>query len=817
MKYNSMKWVQLFGTLVLFMFSIFQDIKAQEDKTKTGDKGAITPPSVAPPPTKTVSEPQSFSPSKVEIKERVAKPKTLPSETNDSEDANRQANIEIEQDDVNITEIVVQIGHLKQINSVAFSADSRFILSGSRDATMKLWDAETGREIRSFKKVDNEVNSIAVSPDGMYVLTGDAGREQNVRLWEIATGKLKRSFIGMGNRVNSVAISPDGQLVIACAEKQIKVWNFCTGDEVYTLDGHSGDVKSLAISNNSKFLISGGDDKLIKVWDLTSGKNVRTFTGHTDIISSLGLSPDGTFLISVSPNDLARMWDLASGDQSQTFDCSGAIDLAISPDGKNVAFGGVETIQIWDIVKGEKLKDLKGHKEGWVRTLAYSHDGLNLVSGGDDRSIKLWSNTSTDPNWSAGGSAQQINSMALSTLGDKLVVGNESGALNVWDLSDGLQTSSINSMMGIQSVAINNDGNNIFSGGWDLKEHSACCKQWDPVTGKLLTTYKSVGDVWVKTVAVNEEEKRIIWNTGTDLFLSDILTGLNLKSIKDLHQFEIKQISSYGKYALSVDDNLSQLWNIESGAIMNTFEGYRGVFARDGKNVLLVGISEETGKPKVLLWDIALNQEISNPSTEANRNSRTLAYFISSVALSPDHKQAIWSVNNDLHLWNIEKGKEIFSFTGHTNHVAACGFFADGKFAYSGSMDGSVRLWNIATGREMAKLYSFSDGEWAILTAENYFNTSANGANYLCVRQGDNVYDINSVQSTFKKPAIVGNTLQGVENLIDQKLTDLLSQYNPEPTSSPAGAPHFGLGLIEIFIILLVFIGVLVFFYLRRR
>jgi hypothetical protein len=132
-------------------------------------------------------------------------------------------------------------------------------------------------------------------------------------------------------------------------------------------------------------------------------------------------------------------------------------------------------------------------------------------------------------------------------------------------------------------------------------------------------------------------------------------------------------------------------------------------------------------------------------------------------------------------------------------------------------MDGSVRLWNIATGREMAKLYSFSDGEWAILTAENYFNTSANGANYLCVRQGDNVYDINSVQSTFKKPAIVGNTLQGVENLIDQKLTDLLSQYNPEPTSSPAGAPHFGLGLIEIFIILLVFIGVLVFFYLRRR
>ena len=247
---------------------------------------------------------------------------------------------------------------------------------------------------------------------------------------------------------------------------------------------------------------------------------------------------------------------------------------------------------------------------------------------------------------------------------------------------------------------------------------------------------------------------------------------------------------------------------------MRAFEGFRGVLSNDGKYALLIGYNEGNGNPKVLLWEIATKQEIDNPSTDRNKNAKTLAYFISSVALSPDHKLALWSVNNELHLWNIETGKELFTFSGHTSQVTASGFFANGKFAYSGSLDASVRLWNLETGKEMAKLYSFSDGEWVIVTSEGYFNSSPFGINYLSVRQGDALYDFSSVQAAFQNPAIVKGTLHGEETLIDQKLAEILTHYSPVYLPS---TPDFGFGLIELIVILVILFGAILFFYKRRH
>ncbi len=809
-----MKWILRLGTFSLMLFWIMPSTFAQSEKDKTGGQGAMPPPGIAPPSTKSANTPQSFTPSEIDKKEGPVTPKIKPKEREILNNTDNKVTPEIQKDDVDIAEIVVQVGHLKPINAVAFSTDSRFVFSGSRDATLKLWDAAMGKEIRSFKNVKEEINSIAVSPDGLYILTGDDGHDQNVKLWEIATGKMIRSFNGFRYGINSVAISPDGQLVIACSEKQIKVWKLESGDEVYTLEGHTGDVKCLAVSNNNRFLISGGDDKLIKIWDLATGKNLKTFEGHTEGISSLALSPDGKFVISCSANDQSRMWDMSTGSQSQTFDCNGALSLAISPDGKNVAFGGLETIQLWDIAKAEKINELKGHKDGWIRSLAYKSDRYTLISGGEDRRLKLWNSISGKEEWSAGGFSQQVTSLALSASGDKLLVGNESGALNLWDLANGQQIKTVKNTMGIQAVAIDGTGTKIFAGGWDFKEHSAGFKQWDLATGNLITSYKSEGGSWVQSMAVADDMKKIIWTSGTNLFISDILSGQNLKTFGNIRQFEIKRLSSHGKYALSCDDNGSQLQDIETGEILKTFEGYRGILSKDGKNVLLIGYNEGNGNPKVLLWEIATEQEIDNPSTDRNKNAKTLAYFISSVALSPDQKFALWSVNNELHFWNIEEGKELFTLSGHTNQVTASGFFANGKFCYSGSLDASVRLWNLETGKEMAKLYSFSDGEWVIITSEGYFNSSPTGINYLSVRQGDAIYDFSSIQAAFQNPAIVKGTLHGEETLLDQKLAEILTHYSP--VYFPR-TPDFGLGLIEFILILAVLFGTILFFYRRRR
>ncbi|BAY98045.1 protein kinase [Tolypothrix tenuis PCC 7101] len=280
--------------------------------------------------------------------------------------------------------------HSSLVRSVAISPDGKTLVSGGYK-TIKLWNLETGKEIRTLTGHSGNVSSVAISPDGKTLVSGS--EDKTIKLWNLETGKEIRTLTRDSDLVSSVTISPDGKtLVSGSADNNIKLWNLETGEEISTLTGHSDKVSSVAISPDGKTLVSGSYDKTIKLWNLETKKEIPTLTKkHSDSVSSVAISPDGKTLASSADNTI-KLWNLLTGEKIHTF--TGHSDLvssvAISPDGKTLISGSWDkTIKLWNLETGKEIRTLAGHSDK-VSSVTISPDGKTLVSGSWDETVKLW-------------------------------------------------------------------------------------------------------------------------------------------------------------------------------------------------------------------------------------------------------------------------------------------------------------------------------------------------------------------------------------------------------------------------------------------
>ena len=384
-------------------------------------------------------------------------------------------------------ELALLTGHTRPVTLVVFSPDGTTLASGSRDATIKLWDVATNTKIATL---EGFVFSVAFSPDGTTLASG--GRK-TVKLWDVTTSANTATLTGHTDLVNSVAFSPDGTMLASAGSRDatIKLWDVATNTNTATLEGHAWEITSMAFSPDGKTLASASDDRTVKLWDVAKKANTATLTGHTAWVNSVSFSPDGATLASVGSKTV-KLWDVTTSTSTANLEGHTAeiISVAFSPDGKTLASAGSRdaTIKLWDVAT-QNTATLEGHTNG-VNSVAFSPDGKTLASAESwDTTIKLWDVTTSTNTAILEGHTLWDNSVAFSPDGKTLASG-EWRTVKLWDMVTKTKIATLEGHTDdVTSVAFSPDGAILASGGQDYT-----IKLWDMATKTNTATLRGHTD-----------------------------------------------------------------------------------------------------------------------------------------------------------------------------------------------------------------------------------------------------------------------------------------------------------------------------------
>ena len=415
----------------------------------------------------------------------------------------------------------------------------------------------------------------------------------------------------------------------------------------------------------------------------TSDQATITLKGHTAQVFQAEISPDGKRIVSGCNDGTITIWDIATSTELITFrGHEGGINaVSFSPDGKRIVSGGGDNIskhiiKVWDAATGEELMTV-GEHDGWIWSVAFSANSEYIVSSSSDTTIKIWDASSGVELKTLRGHEGRVLSATLSPNSKLIVSSSDDKTVKVWDVASGSELITLrghNDAVG--GVAFSPDGKRIASGSEDKT-----IKVWDAATGAELMTLRGHADK-VGPVSFSPDGSKIIsGSVDNTVKVWDVSTGVEIRSLR-----------GHGDW----------LWSVG--------------FSPDGRHVISSGWDKT-----IKIWDWAMEHD----RIHLGRSH--------SVAFSPDGKNIATTDWNVIRVWDAATSTEVMNLRGHHHVITSVVFDPDSKCIISSSWDGTIKVWDTATGSEQLTINCDQCVNYASISADGKRIVSACWDGTICI------------------------------------------------------------------------------------